>query len=91
MGKTVQIKGLTYLARQDIPHCRAGECEAYLSDDSSHWDQPAATAKLGDTGELQTIIFKTPASGRYLKFVVKTTYGNDPLLAVAELDILKAP
>ena len=77
--------------KANIPHCRARECEAYLSDDSSHWGQPAATAKRGDTGELQTIIFQTPASGRYLKFLVKTTYGNDPLLAVAELDILRAP
>jgi galactosylceramidase len=88
MGKTVQVKGLTYLARQDMANGRVGECEAYLSDDSSQWGQPVATAKLDDTDQLQTIMFETPASGRYLKFLVKTTFGNEPILAIAELDIL---
>jgi len=91
VGKAVQLKGLTYLARQDVGNGRIHDCEIYLSDDTSNWGQPVATAKLSDTGELQTILFKAPASGRYLKFLAKTSFGIQPIIAVAELDILTAP
>ena len=60
MGKTLRVKGVTYLARQDIASGRVGECEVYLSNDSSNWGQPAATAKLDNTGAIQTMMFKTP-------------------------------
>ncbi len=89
LGKTLTLKGITCIPRQDMPGCRPAGCEVYLSADASHWSEPVATVKLDNSGDLQDIDFKTPANGRYLKFVVKSSHNNSPHTAIAELGILQ--
>jgi hypothetical protein len=89
MGTTLQIKGVTYLARQDNANARVGDCEVYLSKDFSNWGEPVAIAKLSNTADLQTILFKAPASGRYLKFLVKSAIAPQPIIAVADFDVIE--
>ena len=90
LGAATAIKGITCLARQDMENGRTKDCEVYLSDDATNWSTtPTATAQLKDTGELQTISFPASATGRYLKFVVKSVYGNQPLSVIAELNIMR--
>jgi hypothetical protein len=88
-GKILTLKGVTCLPRQDMASCRPADCEIYLSQDSSNWGKPVATVKLEDSDEMQNIDFKVPASGRYLKFVVKTSQKKSPHTAIAELGILE--
>jgi hypothetical protein len=64
------------------------ECEVYLSETPDQWGAPVAVTKLEDTGEAQTILFKAPASGRYLKLVTHSSHKGSPNTAIAELDLL---
>ncbi len=88
LGKTVSIKGVTYLPRPDMGTGRVRDCELYVSDDPANWGPPVATAKLEDTDKLQTISLPSVRAGRYLKFMAKSTIKGEPYIAAAEFDIL---
>jgi hypothetical protein len=83
-----EIHGVCILPRQDKDGCRMAECEVYLSETPDQWGAPVAVTKLEDTGEAQTILFKAPASGRYLKLVTHSSHKGSPNTAIAELDLL---
>jgi hypothetical protein len=88
IGRAVTIKGVSYLARQDMPNGRVAEAEIYCSNDRKAWGEPAAKVKFRDRGDLQTVSFPRPIKARYLKFVVLSEIHGRPYAAVAELDIL---
>lgn len=89
LGKVYTLRGISYLPRQDMETCRTADCDVFLSNDLNNWGDPAATATLENSGDVQTILFKQPTSGRYLKFVAKSSHNSDPNTAIAELDILE--
>lgn len=90
LGKTRTLHGLTCTARQDQSTSRVADCEVYVSDDSAQWDKPAATAKLKNEAIAQTIRFDAPATGRYIKVMIKSTHAKDnPNAAIAEIGIIE--
>ena len=90
LGSSRTIKGVTCMPRQDQPLCRAADCEVYLSNDSAQWGSAVATVQLANEPTAQNIKFKSPASGRYLKFVIKSTHGqNNQNVSIAELGIIE--
>jgi hypothetical protein len=89
MGREVELKGVTYLPRQDMGRGRVAQCAVYCANDPSNMGEPAATAKFQDDYKLQKIDFQQPVKGRYLKFTVLSAIENTPFAAVAEIDILQ--
>jgi hypothetical protein len=88
MGRELELKGITYLPRQDMGRGRVAECAVYCGNDPANWGEPAATAKFQDDYQLQKIDFPQPVKGRYLKFTVLSAIENTPFAAVAELDVV---
>jgi hypothetical protein len=88
IGREVAIKGVTYLARQDMANARVAEAEVYCSNNLTAWGAPAAKVKFRNTDDLQTVRFKQPIEARYLKFVIGSEVHGQPFAAVAEFDIL---
>ena len=87
MGRELELKGVTYLPRQQFTAGHVAECAVYCGNDPSNWGDPAATAKFPDEYALQKIDFRQPAKGRYLKFKVLSGGGNQPFATVAEIDV----
>ena len=88
LGREVELKGVTYLPRQDQSTGRASQCEVYLGNDRTPSGAPCAKAKLRDTGDAQTITFPKPHKGRYLKFVITADHGGKGFISLAELDVV---
>ncbi len=88
LGRTVTLKGLTYLPRQDIANGRIGECEIYCGADGTSWSLPAAKARWSNTAQLQTVLFPAPLEARYLRVVARSGTNGKPFASIAELDVL---
>ena len=90
LGKTRTLHGLTCTPRQDESGSRAADCEVYVSDNAAQWGNPVATAKLKNEATTQTIRFDAPATGRYMKVIIKSTHAKDnPNAGFAELGIIE--
>ena len=90
LGKTRTLQSLACTPRQDQSNARIADCEVYLSDDAAQWGKPAATVKLKNESTAQAIRFEPPATGRYLKVIIKSTHAEkDPSAAIAELGIIE--
>ena len=90
MGKELTLKGMTYLPRGDQDQGRVAQCAVYCGNDPVKWGEPVASAKFHKGDSLQTVDFKTPIKGRYLKFVIQSEIKNNPFASVAELDVVEA-
>jgi hypothetical protein len=90
MGREFDLKGITYLPRQQSSAGHVAECAVYCGNDPSNLGDPAVTAKFQDEEALQKIDFPQPLKGRYLKFKVLSGIGNQPIATVAEIDVAPA-
>jgi beta-galactosidase len=88
LNKSVLLRGITCLPRQDQANGRIAQVEIYCSNDPDVWGEPKATARWSDTDQLQTVLFKQPVETRYLKLLVKSEIHNNPFASLAELDVL---
>ncbi len=88
MGRTITLKGITYLPRQDGQNGRIAECEIYCSSEPNSWSAPVATVKWPNTSQLQTVHFKEPVNARYLKLIALGEVNRNPYASIAELDVL---
>jgi len=87
LRKSVDLKGLTVLPRQDMSNGRVARCEIYLSRDGRDWGEPVASAEWPDTGELQKVVFGSTKNAQYIKLVITKEVSGNPFAAIAEIDI----
>jgi hypothetical protein len=82
------VTAFTYLARQDgTQNGMVKAYDVYLSLDGKTWGQPVATGEFKNTSALQVARLKTPATGRYLKFVAKSEINGKAWTSAAEIGI----
>ena len=67
-GKQKEIKGFTYLARQDgsLNGC-IKDYEIYVSNDNKTWGEPVAKGSFEKTAKLQKVMFGKPVKARYVR------------------------
>lgn len=89
LEKTVSLKGITYLPRQDgESNGWVAKYEIYVAEENGKWEQPAAKGKLDKVDMPQKVVFEIPARGRFIRFVATSGFGEDPFCSIAELDLL---
>jgi hypothetical protein len=77
-----RVRGFTALPRQDGN--RNGlirDYAIYTSDDGLNWGEPVNRGVFDDTKQLKTVVFNTPAYGRYFKLVALSTFTRHASLA----------
>jgi hypothetical protein len=84
-----EIRGLTYLPRQDMTNGRIAKYEIYASEDGNSWGTPLAAGQWPDSQELQTVSFAQAVRARYLKLVALSEVRGNPFASVAEVDVLR--
>jgi hypothetical protein len=83
------IRGFKITPRQD--NNRNGwikDYAIYLSDDAANWGEPVAKGALPRRDSPNIITLKTPARGRFVRFVALSGFDGQPYAAVAELAVL---
>lgn len=88
LGKEVALKGMTCLPRQDMTNGRIASYEVYAGNDAKNFGEAVAKGKWKNSEDQQTVMFKTPAKGRYLKLVARSEVQGKPFAAIAELDVI---
>ncbi|HVV01487.1 MAG TPA: discoidin domain-containing protein, partial [Verrucomicrobiae bacterium] len=86
----VTLQGITVLPRQDGNHNGwIQQYECYVSTDGKNWGRPVAQGKFQADASRKTISFRSPANGKFLRFVALSGFGNDNYSSLAEVSILR--
>jgi len=88
LKKTVPVRGLAYVPRQDQPNGRIARYAVYVSHDGKQWGRPAATGTWPNTGQTKRLRFEAPRQGRYVKLVAEAEVNGGPWTSAAEVDLL---
>lgn len=90
LGAPTKIGEVVCTGRGDSGNGRVRDYEIYVSPDGQEWGEVAAKGRLRDNEEAQTIALKSPATGRYLKFVALSEAQGRAWTTIAELDVVPA-
>ena len=88
-GELESLRGFTLLPRQDgMTKGTPDRYEVYVSGEDGKWGSPAACGEFPNirtSKELQSILFKKPVVGRYLRFVATHVLDDEKQVAVPEI------
>ena len=90
LQEKTEIKGLTYLPRQDMSNGWIAEYEVYLSTDGKHWADSDAGGKFQKDREKKKIAFAKNHNARFIRFVAVSGFDGQIFASVAELDVIPA-
>jgi len=88
LKEPIQIKGLTYLPRQDMSNGWIAQYQVYVSSDGKNWGQPVASGNFKKESTEKKVLFKRSAKGRFVRFVAVSGFDGQIFASVAELDII---
>ncbi len=84
-GKTLALKGVIAVPRQDMDHGRVRRYRLELSDDAKTW-RTVAEGELANTDDLTEITFGKKESARYIRFNALSPWDkSQPWASMAEL------
>lgn len=89
-GDTKNIKGFTYLPRQDGG--RNGNIKAYrvqTSMDGQTWSEPVVEGEFGRGSDLKTALFPSPVQARYIRFTALSAQDGQDFASGAEFSVLE--
>ena len=87
-----EIKGFTYLPRQDIPNGWIDKYQVYVSADGQNWGEPAATGNFERNQNKKKVLFDKSREGRFLRFVALSGFDGQIFASAAEIDLItKSP
>jgi hypothetical protein len=88
LAESLEIKGLTYLPRQDMSNGWISRYEVYLSADGQDWGEPAASGRFEKGRDQKTIAFERSARARFLRFVALAGFDGQKFASVAEIGLI---
>ncbi|MFT4534630.1 MAG: photosystem II stability/assembly factor-like uncharacterized protein [Saprospiraceae bacterium] len=89
LPETVDIKGFTYLPRQDQSNGRIANYEIYVSTDPDNWGAAVAAGTWGNTPSLKTVNF-TPKLGRFFRLVALSEVSGNQFVTAAEINVIQS-
>jgi hypothetical protein len=90
LPESLEIKGFTYLPRQDMSNGWINKYEVYISTDGENWGEPPATGNFEKNRNKKKVIFNKSKTGRFLRFVALSGIDGQIFASMAELDIIPA-
>jgi F5/8 type C domain/Glycosyl hydrolases family 2, sugar binding domain/Glycosyl hydrolases family 2 len=88
LPQSVEIKGFTYLPRQDMSNGWIDQYKAYVSTDGQNWGQPAATGRFEKNRDPKRILFEKGIKGRFFRFVALSGFEGQKFASVAEINLV---
>ncbi|MHC4440944.1 MAG: discoidin domain-containing protein, partial [Planctomycetota bacterium] len=90
LPESLEIKGFTYLPRQDMSNGWINEYEVYVSTDAENWGEPAATGTFERNRAKKKVLFDKNKEGRFFRFIALSGLDGQIFASMAELDIIPA-
>jgi hypothetical protein len=91
LGKDMTVMGLAYLPRQDSSAGRIKQYRFYVAESPEAMGPPVAEGEFPDGNALQTVMFATPARGRYVKLEALSEVNGQAVTSVADIDLMLQP
>jgi hypothetical protein len=91
LGKSVRLRGMSVLPRQDSRNGRIKSYRVTTSGDGESWSEPVAAGDFAYDITLQTITFRQPVTARFVKFSALSAHDGDDFATAAEFDFLTSP
>ncbi len=88
LGRSLEIRGLSYLPRQDMQNGWISEYEVFVSDDPANWGKGVHRGTLSRSKDRAMITIAKPATGRYVRFVAIKGINGQKFASIAELDVI---
>ncbi len=88
LKKTVTVRGLVYLPRQDMTNGRIAKFAVYVSGDGKQWGRPAAAGTWPNAGAEQRVRFEKPRQARFVKLVAESEGRGREWASAAEVDVI---
>ncbi len=88
LPQDLEIKGLTYLPRQDMSNGWISRYEVYVSADGQNWGEPAASGSFEKGRDRKTVAFKRAAKGRFVRFVALAGFDGQKFASAAEISLI---
>jgi len=88
LNEQAEIKGLTYLPRQEMSNGWIAEYEVYVSTDGKNWGDSIAGGKFQKGREKKKIAFAKNHNARFIRFVAVSGFDGQIFASVAELDVI---
>jgi hypothetical protein len=85
-----EIKGLTYLPRQDMSNGWIAEYEVYVSADGKNWGDSIASGKFQKGRDKKKITFGKNQNAKFIRFVAVSGFDGQIFASIAELDVIPA-
>jgi hypothetical protein len=90
LHEQTEIKGLTYLPRQDMSNGWIAEYKVYVSTDGTNWGEPITGGKCQKGRDKNKILFDKTCSARFIRFVAVSGFDDQIFASIAELDVISA-
>ncbi len=87
LGEERKLKGITYQGAP-MKEGRVKDYEVYVSSDGENWGTPVARGQLADNAEKQPMLFFTPVSAKFIRFVALSSHDGGESAAISELDVI---
>ncbi len=92
LPESLEIKGFTYLPRQDMSNGWIDKYQVYVSADGQNWGEPAATGNFERNRNKKKVLFDKSREGRFFRFVAISGFNGQIFASAAEIDlIIKSP
>jgi len=83
-----EIKGFTYLPRQEMSNGWINKYEVYVSSDGEDWAEPAAAGNFQQGRNKKKILFDKSREGRFFRFVALSGFDGQIFASAAEIDLI---
>jgi hypothetical protein len=90
LEEQTEIKGLTYLPRQDMSNGWIAEYKVYLSEDGENWGETIASGNFQKGRDKKKITFAKTHKAKFIRFVAVSGFDGQIFASVAELDVIPA-
>jgi hypothetical protein len=88
LKEQTEIKGLTYLPRQDMSNGWISEYKMYVSMDGKNWGDPIAAGSFKRERSKKKVLFAKTYKAQFIRFVAVSGFDGQIFASVAELDII---
>jgi len=85
---SLEIKGFTYLPRQEMSNGWINKYQVYVSADGQNFGQPAATGNFQRNRNKKKILFDKSREGRFFRFVALSGFDGQIFASAAEIDLI---
>jgi hypothetical protein len=83
-----EIRGFTYLPRQDMSNGWIEKYQVYVGADGENWGEPAAAGRFERSRNKKEVLFSEGKTGRFFRFVALSGFDGQAFASVAEINLI---